>query len=398
MVIMGGKHRQGPRIVEAMGRFLVSGVRYVEPFCGAMGVAHLVAARFPGLDMELSDFNEALVVTWLALMDGWLPPDVIAEDRYDEVRNKMDLAFDAEMARASSAISDSDQERRHGSGQARDGRAKPADGGSDVSNPLGDGVRDEPGRRDGQDGAGKAEPRDDGAEGIMADASPIGCGARGQGRLDPGGEREPEQALLDDADANRESARRATEPRSKCGQWLPESGFCRVAHGVPAELDGGINEILQILRERDGAPEVVERTIRQHLGESSVLLESMLRRLEAISKEGKKGEWEKTSATYFETNEMRDMWVDGWFAKASQRQEPPQQYKRESGSIMPEVPQGRPPERRNVGNQWIQEPDIPRVARGVPERVNRLKCLGNSIVPQIAELIFAQKTFDGWRR
>jgi hypothetical protein len=170
-----------------------------------------------------------------------------------------------------------------------------------------------------------------------------------------------------------------------------------VAHGIPAELDGGINEILQILRERDGAPEVVERTIRQHLGESSVLLEPMLRRLEAISKEGKKGEWEKTSATYFETNEMRDMWVDGWFAKASQRQEPPQQYKRESGSIMPEVPQGRPPERRNVGNQWIQEPDIPRVARGVPERVNRLKCLGNSIVPQIAELIFRQSAFDEWR-
>ena len=36
---------------------------------------------------------------------------------------------------------------------------------------------------------------------------------------------------------------------------------------------------------------------------------------------------------------------------------------------------------------WIQEPDIPRVAHGVPERVNRLKALGNSVVPQIPELI-----------
>jgi DNA (cytosine-5)-methyltransferase 1 len=29
------------------------------------------------------------------------------------------------------------------------------------------------------------------------------------------------------------------------------------------------------------------------------------------------------------------------------------------------------------------EPDIPRVAENIPDRVNRLKALGNSIVPQI---------------
>jgi DNA (cytosine-5)-methyltransferase 1 len=33
------------------------------------------------------------------------------------------------------------------------------------------------------------------------------------------------------------------------------------------------------------------------------------------------------------------------------------------------------------------EPDIPRVATGIPERVNRLKALGNSIVPQIVRNI-----------
>ena len=32
---------------------------------------------------------------------------------------------------------------------------------------------------------------------------------------------------------------------------------------------------------------------------------------------------------------------------------------------------------------FITEPDIPRVAEKIPDRVNRLKALGNSIVPQI---------------
>lgn len=49
------------------------------------------------------------------------------------------------------------------------------------------------------------------------------------------------------------------------------------------------------------------------------------------------------------------------------------------------------------GSQWATEPDVGRVAHGIPKRVDRLKCLGNSIVPQIAELIFSQAAFDEWR-
>lgn len=50
-----------------------------------------------------------------------------------------------------------------------------------------------------------------------------------------------------------------------------------------------------------------------------------------------------------------------------------------------------PMERKRIeAVAWETEPDIGRVAIGVPNRVNRLKCLGNSIVPQIAELIFTQ--------
>ena len=40
-----------------------------------------------------------------------------------------------------------------------------------------------------------------------------------------------------------------------------------------------------------------------------------------------------------------------------------------------------------VSGQWDAEPELGRVANGIPNRVDRLKALGNAIVPQIAEII-----------
>ncbi|MEO5367893.1 MAG: DNA (cytosine-5-)-methyltransferase [Magnetococcus sp. WYHC-3] len=43
-----------------------------------------------------------------------------------------------------------------------------------------------------------------------------------------------------------------------------------------------------------------------------------------------------------------------------------------------------------VKGWWETEPDVGRVAYGIPSWVDRLKGLGNAIVPQIAEMIFRQ--------
>ena len=39
------------------------------------------------------------------------------------------------------------------------------------------------------------------------------------------------------------------------------------------------------------------------------------------------------------------------------------------------------------GSRWFPEPDVGRVANGVPNRVDRLRGLGNAVVPQVAELV-----------
>ena len=46
--------------------------------------------------------------------------------------------------------------------------------------------------------------------------------------------------------------------------------------------------------------------------------------------------------------------------------------------------------REERSDWWATEPDVGRVAYGIPSRVDRLKCLGNSIIPQIAEMIFRE--------
>ena len=41
----------------------------------------------------------------------------------------------------------------------------------------------------------------------------------------------------------------------------------------------------------------------------------------------------------------------------------------------------------SLGDRWEDEPDVGRVAHGIPARVDRLAALGNAVVPQVAEWV-----------
>ena len=47
-----------------------------------------------------------------------------------------------------------------------------------------------------------------------------------------------------------------------------------------------------------------------------------------------------------------------------------------------EMGRSKPVKKPQRSNWWAVEPDVGRVAHGIPSRVDRLKCLGNAVVPQ----------------
>ncbi len=54
MQYLGGKYRQGKMIARIISPYLINNITYIEPFCGAMGVASRVAKFYCG-PMILSD-------------------------------------------------------------------------------------------------------------------------------------------------------------------------------------------------------------------------------------------------------------------------------------------------------------------------------------------------------
>jgi len=75
-------------------------------------------------------------------------------------------------------------------------------------------------------------------------------------------------------------------------------------------------------------------------------------------------------------------WVSGCGTDVADTDSTPRQQQQKRQVSEPNI--GR---RSGVGQWWAVEPNVGRVAYGVPNRVDRLKGLGNAVVPQVAELV-----------
>jgi len=77
---VGGKSRLAGKIAEYLSREAGDRRRYIEPFIGGGSVFAKVAPLFE--QAEAGDASEDIVMMWLAVSDGWLPPEALTENDY----------------------------------------------------------------------------------------------------------------------------------------------------------------------------------------------------------------------------------------------------------------------------------------------------------------------------
>lgn len=84
MRYIGGKSRiakdLSPIILSTKPEFVV------EPFCGALNVSVQLVKDDPHVTVIASDAHTDLIQMWQALKDGWVPPEALSREEYEQLR------------------------------------------------------------------------------------------------------------------------------------------------------------------------------------------------------------------------------------------------------------------------------------------------------------------------
>jgi DNA (cytosine-5)-methyltransferase 1 len=205
---------------------------------------------------------------------------------------------------------------------------------------------------------------------------------------------------------------------AECGRrdfiWRPDiitGGFpCQdisvantTGKGLDGERSGLWSEMWRVVRQLRPRIVVVENV-------ANLLNRGIGRILAELASIGYDAEWDCLPACSFGAHHIRDrVWIIAYPAsdlrRASRHDRPKSSDGRDSlladaasaemGTRPGEIQAGAEPNNSDrfgdgyaaYGGYWTTEPNVGRVAHGIPARVDRLKGLGNSLVPQIAEWI-----------
>jgi DNA (cytosine-5)-methyltransferase 1 len=144
--------------------------------------------------------------------------------------------------------------------------------------------------------------------------------------------------------------------------------------GIAGERSGLWVEMCRIIGEVRPRYAIVENV-------AALLGRGLGRVLGDLAAIGYDAEWHCIPASAVGAPHRRDrIWIVAYLQSAGQPSGP-------LGSWEIELGRGYSRNRGDARGQWLVEPDVGRVAHGVPRRVDRLRALGNAVVPQIPELI-----------
>ena len=161
-------------------------------------------------------------------------------------------------------------------------------------------------------------------------------------------------------------------PHRRDRVWIVAYADGRQVRGVNADARDGRSLPQQgpqrIVRESSGGHDVADAdgTQLRHCGRSCTACETR-------EVQGKEQERERLRSDAGPSGQGGDV-ADSSVSGLAERQSQPSNARQE-----------RSPSERD--GWWAVEPDVGRVAHGVPSRVDRLRCLGNAVVPQVVELI-----------
>ena len=203
-----------------------------------------------------------------------------------------------------------------------------------------------------------------------------------------------------------------------------ESILGGVASRISDRMDGGIDnseckegsvENMSNLRKKNESETVRGET----RGYGSIQEESILQQRvygDGICENGSKRIGVAQEGKEISEKSVRDVWKNEKSSGASHRYESEQQYEGKYNDVVQflsyEIPldawkgidkkvselSGSDSLDFLINHYWDEEPEIPRIATGIEHRVDRLKCLGNAVVPQQFYPIFRAITRTNERR